>query len=50
MKVKIITGLSGSGKSTALRIFEDLDYYAMDNVPARLLESFIKLNKQQENQ
>ena len=46
MKVKIITGLSGSGKSTALRIFEDLDYYAMDNVPARLLESFIKLNKQ----
>lgn len=48
MKVKIITGLSGSGKSTALRIFEDLDYYAMDNVPARLLESFIKLNKQQE--
>ena len=49
MKVKIITGLSGSGKSTALKIFEDLDYYAMDNVPATLLESFIKLNKTQEN-
>ena len=49
MKVKIITGLSGSGKSTALKIFEDLDYYAMDNVPATLLESFIKLNKDQEN-
>lgn len=45
MKVKIITGLSGSGKTTALRIFEDLDYYAMDNVPGSLIESFLSLNK-----
>ena len=49
MKVKIITGLSGSGKTTALRIFEDLDYYAMDNVPSSLIESFIKLNMSQDN-
>lgn len=49
MKVKIITGLSGSGKTTALRIFEDLDYYAMDNVPGSLIESFISLNKSQDN-
>lgn len=48
MKVKIITGLSGSGKSTALRIFEDLNYYAMDNVPGSLIESFITLSKSQE--
>ena len=48
MKVKIITGLSGSGKTTALRIFEDLDYYAMDNVPSSLIESFIKLNMSQD--
>lgn len=48
MKVKIITGLSGSGKSTALKIFEDLNYYAMDNVPGSLIENFISLSKSQE--
>lgn len=49
MKLKIITGLSGSGKTTALRAFEDLGYYAMDNAPAYLVEKFIDLNKYQEN-
>lgn len=49
MKLKIITGLSGSGKTTALRAFEDLGYYAMDNAPAYLVEKFIELNKYQEN-
>ncbi|MDY3006175.1 RNase adapter RapZ [Anaerococcus sp. AGMB00486] len=48
MKVKIITGLSGSGKTTALRILEDLNYYAMDNVPGSLIESFIYLSKSQD--
>lgn len=48
MKLKIITGLSGSGKSTALNIFEDLGYYTMDNLPVYLIEKFIELNKAQE--
>lgn len=48
MKLKIITGLSGSGKTTALRAYEDLGYYAMDNTPAYLVEKFIELNKYQE--
>lgn len=48
MKLKIITGLSGSGKTTALRAYEDLGYYAMDNAPAYLVEKFIELNKYQE--
>src|SRR5678816_249367 len=33
----IITGISGSGKSQALRIFEDLGYYCVDNLPPALL-------------
>lgn len=49
MILKIITGLSGSGKTTALRAFEDMGYYAMDNVPAYLIEKFIELNANQEN-
>ena len=48
MKLKIITGLSGSGKTTALRAYEDLGYYAMDNAPAYLVEKFIELNDFQE--
>ncbi|WP_297281936.1 RNase adapter RapZ [uncultured Anaerococcus sp.] len=48
MKLKIITGLSGSGKTTALRAYEDMGYYAMDNSPAYLLEKFIELNEMQE--
>lgn len=49
MKLKIITGLSGSGKTTAIRTYEDMGYYAMDNVPAYLIEKFIELNKMQES-
>lgn len=49
MKLQIITGLSGSGKTTALKIYEDLGYYSMDNVPVYLIEKFIELNKSQEH-
>lgn len=49
MKLQIITGLSGSGKTTALKIFEDLGFYAMDNVPVYLIEKFIELNKSQKH-
>lgn len=47
MKLKIITGLSGSGKTTALRAYEDMGYYAMDNTPAYLIDKFIELNEAQ---
>lgn len=47
MKLKIITGLSGSGKTTALRVLEDMGYYAMDNAPSSLVEKFIELNTNQ---
>jgi RNase adapter protein RapZ len=37
MKFLIITGRSGSGKSTCLHLLEDLDYYCIDNLPINLL-------------
>ena len=39
----IITGLSGSGKGTALKAFEDLGYYAVDNLPIELIPKFAEL-------
>lgn len=42
MKLVIISGLSGSGKSIALETLEDCGYYCIDNLPVALLEAFIK--------
>ena len=39
----IITGLSGSGKGTVLRVLEDLGYYAVDNLPMDLIPKFAEL-------
>ncbi len=39
----IISGLSGSGKSTAVNVLEDLGYYCVDNIPPTLLPTFIEL-------
>lgn len=41
MRLVIVSGLSGSGKSVALHMLEDLDYYCIDNIPAGLLPMFI---------
>src|SRR5215831_7098432 len=41
MRLVLISGLSGSGKSVALHMLEDLDYYCVDNIPAGLLPDFI---------
>ena len=38
--VIIVSGMSGSGKSTALNALEDLGYYCVDNLPAELLPGF----------
>ncbi len=38
----VVSGLSGSGKSVALRTFEDLDFYCVDNLPAELLPEFVR--------
>lgn len=43
MKFIIITGLSGAGKSQAVRVLEDIGYYCMDNLPPALLPDFADL-------
>lgn len=45
VQIVIITGLSGSGKSTALRAFEDLGYYCVDNLPVVLFPQFLRIQK-----
>lgn len=49
-KFVIITGLSGSGKSSALHALEDLDFYAVDNLPIKLLEQFVELISRSESE
>jgi RNase adapter protein RapZ len=41
MRLIIVSGLSGSGKSVALHMLEDVDFYCVDNIPAALLKPFI---------
>ncbi|NNM62166.1 MAG: RNase adapter RapZ [Steroidobacteraceae bacterium] len=41
MRLIVVSGLSGSGKSVALHMLEDLDYYCVDNIPAALLKPLI---------
>jgi RNase adapter protein RapZ len=41
MRLILVSGLSGSGKSVALHMLEDLDYYCVDNIPAALLKAFV---------
>ena len=43
IKLVIITGLSGSGKSTAKKCLEDFGYYTIDNLPVQLIEDFLRL-------
>ena len=40
-KVFIVTGLSGAGRSSALKIFEDMGFEAIDNLPTYLLSNII---------
>jgi UPF0042 nucleotide-binding protein len=47
MDIILITGMSGSGKSVALRALEDAGYYCVDNLPPELLISFVRLEQQQ---
>ncbi len=44
----IITGMSGSGKASVLKVFEDLGYYAVDNLPMELLPRFGELARSSE--
>lgn len=43
MRIVVISGLSGAGKSSAIKTFEDLGYYCVDNLPVPLLMPFVEL-------
>lgn len=43
MRIVVITGMSGSGKSTAVRALEDEGFYCIDNLPVRLFRQFVDL-------
>src|SRR5579864_3586413 len=44
-ELAIITGLSGSGKGSVLKVFEDLGYYSVDNLPIGLIPKFAELTR-----
>ncbi|HUR88806.1 MAG TPA: RNase adapter RapZ [Ramlibacter sp.] len=46
IEIVLITGMSGSGKSVALRALEDAGYYCVDNLPPQLLLDFVELEQQ----
>lgn len=46
LKIVIITGLSGSGKSTALRALEDVGFFCVDNLPVVLLPKFLQIQSE----
>lgn len=46
MRFVILTGMSGAGKSTAMKMMEDIGYYCVDNLPISLLEPFMELSDQ----
>lgn len=49
MELLIVTGMSGSGKTTALNTLEDMGYYCIDNFPFSMIQPFITLLKAEES-
>ena len=43
MRFVMVTGMSGGGKSTAMRLLEDMGYYCVDNLPIQLIDKFVEL-------
>ncbi|HNQ02161.1 MAG TPA: RNase adapter RapZ [Syntrophales bacterium] len=43
LRIVIVTGMSGSGKSTALRALEDVGFFCVDNLPVALLPKFLEI-------
>lgn len=46
MRLVIVTGLSGAGKTQMLKFLEDLGYYCVDNLPSMLIKPFMELGQQ----
>jgi len=50
MRIVIITGMSGSGKRTGMKMLEDIGFYCIDNLPAKLVDKFVELLAQPGNE
>ncbi len=48
-RILIVTGLSGSGRSAALKAFEDIGFYCVDNLPLDLLAAFVEFAERSED-
>ena len=46
MKVLIVTGMSGAGKTTAMKMLEDMGYYCIDNLPIQLIDKIVDLSNE----
>ncbi len=46
MRFVIVTGMSGAGKSSALKMLEDIGYFCVDNLPIQLVKKFVRLIQQ----
>ena len=46
MRMVIVTGMSGAGKSTALKVLEDIGYFCVDNLPIPLFLKFVEMSAQ----
>ena len=43
MRFVIVTGMSGAGKSTTLKMLEDFGYFCVDNLPIKLIKNFAEM-------
>ena len=43
MRFVVVTGMSGGGKTTALKMLEDIGFFCVDNLPVSLIETFVEL-------
>lgn len=49
MEFIIVTGISGSGKSSAIQVLEDIDYFCIDNMPPQLISNFAEICSESRN-
>ena len=49
MQILIVTGMSGSGKSSVMDVMEDIGFYCIDNIPPKLITQFVDLCRQSES-
>ena len=48
MRIVIVTGMSGAGKSTVLKSLEDLGYFCVDNLPVPLVRKFVEMTSDED--